>query len=82
MKTPEKEQLFDAPGEREATHETPAADWMAAERETIGDILIKNAALEGDGSLPMDVAAMAAANYRSALVWRDHGDQLTPLLAV
>lgn len=78
MQTLEKMHELKVPNEHEVTHEkTPASAWMAAERETIGDILIKNATMNS-GELPIDVAAMAAANYRSALAWRDFGDQLTP----
>lgn len=78
MPTLEKVHELMVPNERETTHESPATAWMATERETIGDILIKNAALDGNGQLPMDVAAMAAANYRSALAWRDFGGQMIP----
>lgn len=77
MNTPEKEQFLVDPNEYESTHENPAASWMATERECIGDILVKNTTSE-DGTLPADVAALAAANYRSALAWRDHGNQLLP----
>lgn len=66
--------------ERETSHEKygeQAAAWMASSRETVGDILLKNAALDGE-TIPVDVAAMAAANYRSALSWQAQGSQLAP----
>ena len=63
--------------EQESNHErSEAAAWMASSREAVGDILLKNAAL--DGAIPTDVAAMAAASYRSALSWRDQGSMLAP----